>query len=259
MTDLSRDGSEDIVRALVNVALPYWEAEGEIARRFFAGRPGREAHLFWLRAQIWKELNPVDGFFNGIHRELAKLTESFPRIERELDRHAFGFQLRQIVEEYEHYVLFADILEQVSGTKLDPAELVQIPEEKKLGDLRRGLVQSGSAIDKAAVLFTEGGGARLFREGAKVKGGDLEARIAHAMGVIYADERDHFREGARECAALIGSPADLARMQAGIVAVSRQRVAMRSEMFGHPVPPAELEAFIAGVADAVAKGEFVEP
>src|SRR5690349_6478769 len=122
----------DVVASLVNAALPYWEAEGEIARAFFASKPGREDHLYWLRAQLWKELHPVDGYFNGIHRELVTLAETFPKVDKEIERHHFGFLLRQIVEEYEHYVLFADILEECSGRKLDPAELVQLPEEKKL-------------------------------------------------------------------------------------------------------------------------------
>lgn len=248
-----------VAQQLIDAALPYWEAEAEIAKRFFAAQPSAEAHRLWLRAQIWKELNPVDGYFNGIHRELSRITEAFPSIERGIDRHTFAFQLRQIVEEFEHYVLFADILERVSGRKLDPAELIQLPEEKKLGDLRRGLVTSGSAIDKAAVLFTEGGGARLFREGAKLSGGELEAQIAHAMNVIYVDERDHFREAAQDAVALIRTPEDLARMKAGIVAVSQQRVAMRSEMFGHPLPPAMLEAFIGRVRGDVEAGTFVEP
>ena len=243
---------------LIGAALPYWEAEGLIARRFFDARPGPEAQLRWLRAQVWKELNPVDGYFNGIHRELSNLADAFPGLEKTVDRHAFSFQMRQIVEEFEHYVMFADILEMVSGRKLDPSELTQLPQERKLGELRRSLADSGSEIDRAAVLFTEGGGARLFREGAKLTGGELEEKIAHAMQVIYDDERDHFREGAKHAAGLIRSDADLARMKAGIVAVSAQRVAMRSEMFGQPVPQAELDAFIAGIRERVARGDLLD-
>ena len=76
----------DTERALINAAWPYWEAEGEIARRFFA-TASDDDHVFYLRAQLWKELNPVDGYFNGLHRELARLVELFPQIDREIDRH----------------------------------------------------------------------------------------------------------------------------------------------------------------------------
>jgi hypothetical protein len=248
----------DLDRDLINAALPYWEAEALVARRFFDAKPGAEAQLRWLRAQVWKELNPVDGYFNGIHRELSNLADAFPGLEKTVDRHAFSFQMRQIVEEFEHYVMFADILEMVSGRKLDPSELTQLPQERKLSELRRSLAESGSEIDRAAVLFTEGGGARLFREGAKLTGGELERKIAHAMQVIYDDERDHFKEGAKHAAELIKSDADLARMKDGIVAVSSQRVAMRTEMFGQPVPQDELDAFIAATRARIARGEVVD-
>jgi len=242
---------------LLATALPYWEAEAEIARRFFAANPTKDDHLFWLRAQLWKELNPVDGYFNGIHRELAGLVEMFPRVEKDVDRHHFAFLMRQMVEEFQHYVMFADILEYITGRKLD-AELVQLPEERRLGELRRSYAGSGSPLDRAAVLLTEGGGARLFREGAKVTGGPLEDMIAAAMRTIYEDEKDHVREAAREAASVIATPADAERMKAAIVAVSRQRVAMRREMFKAPMDWPEIDAFLAGVARDVAAGRYRE-
>jgi hypothetical protein len=233
---------------LIAAAYPYWEAEAEIARRFFDSKPGKEAHELWLKAQLWKELHPVDGYFNGIHRELSNLADMFPKVDRDIDRHHFAFLMRQMLEEFNHYVLFADILEFLTGRKIDlDRDTIQLPEELKLQQLRKGYVTSGSPIDKAAVLFTEGGGARLFREGAKVKGGKLEEMIAAAMQVIYDDEKDHFNEGAEESAELIRTPDDLERMKAAIVAVSRQRVAMRQEMFGYPMTEAEVEGFIGRV------------
>jgi hypothetical protein len=169
---------------LINAALPYWEAEAEIAKRFFARKPSRDDHVFWLKAQVWKELHPVDGYFSGIHRELTNLAEMFGRVDVDVDRHHFGFLMKQMLEEYNHYVLFADILEFLTGNPVKQTEMSQLAEEKKLGEIRRGFASSGSAIDRAAVLFTEGGGARLFREGAKVSGGPLESMFAAAMRTI---------------------------------------------------------------------------
>lgn len=71
-------------RELVEVALPFWEAEAEIVKRFFKRKPSRDDHIFWLRAQLWKELHPVDGYFSGLHRELSNLVEMFPRVDREI-------------------------------------------------------------------------------------------------------------------------------------------------------------------------------
>ena len=152
----------DYAQELLNAALPYWEAEAEIAKRFFNANPSKEDHVFWLKAQLWKELHPVDGYFNGIHKELTAMAEMFPRIEKDVERHHFAFLLQQMLEEFNHYVLFADILEHLTGNKIDvAADTVQLSEEKKLQELRRGYVTSGSPIDKSAVLFTEGGGAAL--------------------------------------------------------------------------------------------------
>ncbi|MBC7780211.1 MAG: hypothetical protein H7125_08910 [Proteobacteria bacterium] len=237
----------DIVHELIETVTPYWEAEAEIAKRFFENAPTKDAHIYWLRAQIWKELHPVDGYFNGIHQELVNMAEMFPQIDKTVDRHHFSFQMKQMLEEFEHYVMFADIFEELVGRKIDvDQDPVQLPEEKQLQALRQRYVNSGSAIDKAAVLFTEGGGAALFREGAKVKGGKLEQMIAKAMQIIYDDEKDHFREGARESAALIKASADAERMKAAIRDVSRQRVSMRLEMFRSTLSERDADAFIAG-------------
>ena len=238
------DGNmENIEQALVDAAWPYWECEGEIARRFFA-KASDEDHLFYLRAQLWKELHPVDGFFNGLHKELKDLVDRYPEVDRTIDRHDYYFLLTQLAEEFNHYVLLADIFEHVAGRKITEADTVQLAEEKKLGDLRRGYVENGDALTRAAVGFTEGGGARLFREGAKLSGSTVNDMTAKAMRTIYDDEKDHYAEQARICVGLIGGDDDLARMTDAIRAISLQRVRMRAEMFRGAMTEAEIEAFL---------------
>ena len=229
---------------LIDVAYPYWEAEARIARRFFAGKPTREQHIHWLKAQLWKELHPVDGYFTGLHRELANLVDMFPEVDRTVDRHHYHGLMEQLVQEFNHYVLMADILEYLLGRKMDAGDTVQLSEEKALGDLRRKLV-AGSAVEKAAVLVTEGGGARLFREGRRLKGSVLERKIAAAMDVVYEDERNHYREAAREAAAAVGNKRDLKAMKRAIERVSLQRVHMRNEMFQFPLSREDIEQCLA--------------
>lgn len=244
---------DDYTQELVDSARPYWEAEAEITSRFFRGNPSKEDHIYWLKAQLWKELHPVDGYFSGLHKELSNLANMFPQVDKGVDRHRFAFLLKQMLEEFNHYLLFADIFEYLTGRKIDiSADTVQLSEERKLEELRRRHVTSGSPLDKAAVLFTEGGGAAMFREGAKITGGKLEEMIAHAMQVIYADEKDHFIEAAKESAELIKSRADVEKMKTAIVNVSRQRVAMRLDMFKHPMTGSEVERFIEGAKSAAA-------
>jgi hypothetical protein len=225
---------------LIRTARSYWETEARITRRFFNGKPSREDHIFWLKAQLWKELHPVDGYFNGLQKELSQLVTLFPKIDKDIDRHRYHHLLEQMTQEFNHYVLMADALEYLLGHPISAEDTFQLPEEKKLAELRRGYATSGSAVDKAAVLVTEGGGARMFREGRKLKGGRLERLIAKAMEVIYHDEKNHYKEAAREAAQAVKSPQDLRRMKKAIREISRQRVYMRNEMFREPLTSQEI-------------------
>ena len=232
------------MQKLIDTATPYWDAEAEIARKFYkTAKP--EDHAFYLRAQLWKELNPVDGFFNGLHRELTRAVADFPKVGKTIDRHDYLFLLEQLVSEYNHFVMLADILEHVQKRKLTKRDLKQLPEEKKLGDVRRKYVTKGGAIGKAAVGFTEGGGSALFRVGAKLKGSKINQMTAKAMKVIWDDEKDHYIEQAKIATKLIKTKKDMTAMQQAMIDVSLQRVWMRNEMFGEPMTPKELETFIA--------------
>lgn len=233
----------DTMQAFIDTASPFWDAEAEIARRFFRTATPDD-HVFYLKAQLWKELNPVDGFFNGLHRELAKAVDLFPKVGKRIDRHEYLFLLQQLVSEYSHYVMLADILEQLLGRKLTARDTIQLPQEKKLGDVRRRYVTKGGAIGKAAVGLTEGGGAALFRVGARLKGNELNRMTAKAMKVIWNDEKDHYIEQARIAVGLVQTAKDLAKMQEAIRHVSLQRVWMRNEMFREPMSRDEVERYI---------------
>ena len=237
-------------QALTDVAAPYWEAEAEITRRFFASGPSKDAHIYYLKAQLWKELNPVDGYFNGLHRELSNLVEQFPKIDQEIDRHDYLALFNQLIQEFNHYVVLADILEHLLGRPIAATDTVQLAEEKKLGAVRRGYAEQSDPVLKAAVRLTEGGGARMFREGAKVTGGKLEQMTAEAMQVIYEDERDHVEDAGADAVTVIRSATDVERMNEALRAISLQRVRMRNEMFGYPMDEAEIEAFIEGIEGA---------
>jgi hypothetical protein len=233
---------KDVERDLVETALPYWEAEAMIVRRFFRNKPNREDHIFWLKAQLWKELHPVDGYFTGLQKELNDLVARFPQIDKTVDRHQYHSLLEQLTQEFNHYVLMADVLEYLLGHPVSAHDTFQLPQEKRLGDIRRNYAHSGSAVDKAAVLVTEGGGARMFREGRKLKGGRLEKMIASAMDVVYRDEKNHYKEAAREAARAVRNKQDLARMKRAVHEVSLQRVHMRNEMFKEPLTRHEIKS-----------------
>jgi len=235
----------DVEQQLIGTALPYWETEATIVRRFFKSKPTREDHIFWLKAQLWKELHPVDGYFTGLQKELNHLVASFSEIDKTVERHQYHSQLEQLTQEFNHYVLMADVLEYLLGHAVSAEDTFQLPQEKKLGDLRRDYANSGSAVDKAAVLVTEGGGARMFREGRKLTGGRLERMIAGAMEVVYRDEKNHYKEAAREAAGTVKTKQDLARMKKALHQVSLQRIYMRNEMFKKPLTSDEIKSCLA--------------
>jgi len=236
---------KDVERELIGTALPYWDAEATIVRRFFKRKPTREDHIFWLKAQLWKELHPVDGYFTGLQKELSNLVASFPEIDKTINRHRYHSLLEQLTQEFNHYVLMADVLEYLLGHPVSAEDTFQLSQEKKLGDIRRGYANSGSAVDRAAVLVTEGGGARMFREGRKLKGGRLESMIASAMEVVYQDEKNHYKEAAMEAARAVRNKQDLARMKKAVHEVSLQRVYMRNEMFKEPLTSDEIKSCLA--------------
>ena len=236
---------KDVEQQLIVTALPYWETEATIVRRFFKSKPTREDHIFWLKAQLWKELHPVDGYFTGLQKELNHLVASFSEIDKTVERHQYHSQLEQLTQEFNHYVLMADVLEYLLGHAVSAEDTFQLPQEKKLGDLRRDYANSGSAVDKAAVLVTEGGGARMFREGRKLTGGRLERMIAGAMEVVYRDEKNHYKEAAREAAGTVKTKQDLARMKKALHQVSLQRIYMRNEMFKKPLTSDEIKSCLA--------------
>jgi hypothetical protein len=236
---------KDVKRDLIATAQPYWETEATIVRRFFQSKPTREDHIFWLKAQLWKELHPVDGYFTGLQKELNNLAASFPEIDKTVGRHRYHSLLEQLTQEFNHYVLMADVLEYLLEHTVSAEDTFQLPEEKKLGDIRRAYANSGSAIDKAAVLVTEGGGARMFREGRQLKGSRLERMIARAMEVVYQDEKNHYKEAAREAARAVQTKQDLAQMKKAVHEVSLQRVYMRNEMFKAPLTSDEIKSCLA--------------
>jgi hypothetical protein len=248
MSTFEKQAMQNIERDLIATALPYWEAEARIVRRFFNAKPTREDHIFWLKAQLWKELHPVDGYFTGLQKELNALAASFTDIDKTIERHRYHSLLQQLTQEFNHYVLMADVLEYLLGRPVSAEDTLQLPQEKKLGDLRRHYSDSGSLVDRAAVLVTEGGGARMFREGRKLKGGRLERMIARAMAVVYQDEKNHYKEAAKEAARAVRNRQDLARMKKTVQQISLQRVHMRNEMFKEPLTSDEIQACLASPA-----------
>lgn len=242
--------SRDYEQELIAVARPYWAAEVEIPRRFVAGKPTRADYIKYLGSAVYKELNPAigyappEGYACNLHQEFAVLVDQFPDLHNGADRHAIYQRLHMMTEEFNHYRVLADVLEFALGRPIADDDVGQLPEDKKLNDMRRHYMDSGDPCLQAAMGLTEGGGSRTFGELAKLEGGEIEDRLAAAMDVIYKDEKTHYEDAARAAAALVGSPDDLERMKRVVREVSLQRVKMRFEQFNQPFAWEEVEKII---------------
>ena len=92
--------------ALIAAARPFWDAEAEITRRFFARPPSRDDYIHYLRSAVYKELNPVigygptDGFANGLHMEFCDIVERFRGLDDGDDRRDVLGALKMMTEEF---------------------------------------------------------------------------------------------------------------------------------------------------------------
>lgn len=242
--------ARDYAQELVDLARPYWETEAELTRRFFAGRPSKETWIRYLGAAVYKELNPVigygptRGYACGLHMEFARLIRSFSTVDNGLDRRAFHARLEQMTEEFMHYVVLAEVLEDILGRPLTPDDAKQLPEDDKLNRMRHGYVNSDDAAVRAVMELTEGGGTATFREGARLTGSAFEEKLAAAFRVIADDEDGHVDHAAADLRDAVRTDADFEAARRALLEVSMQRLHMRNEMFSHPMTGPELDAYL---------------
>jgi rubrerythrin len=214
---------------------------------FFAKRHKKSDHLRWLRAQAFKEYSAIKPIFTA----LAKL---YPEIDRGIDRHDFEELTEKLADETKHARLVMDLLAEISGKKVTFADLVWLPEDRKLARIRarysksyatllhgagairtRDIRRTNEDLERAAITLTEGGGGALYAVCRRLKKRGVEAKIARAFTEIYRDEMNHKNSGEHLLAGIIKTDAAFARAARIIREISRQRLRMRNEQFGFPV------------------------
>ena len=240
------------VQKLVDIAKPYWETEAELTRRFFASHPSKDKWLLYLKAAVYKELNPVigygptDGFACGLHMEFSQLVDKFENVDSGLDRRSFHHRLEQMIEEFMHYTVLAEVLEDLLGRPLKRGDAEQLPEDEKLNNMRHKYVNSKNVAVRAVMELTEGGGTATFREGAKLTGGSFEKKLASAFKVIADDEDGHVDHAADDLKDVIVSESDFEEAKKALQDVSMQRLHMRNEMFSSAMTGTELDDYLTG-------------
>jgi hypothetical protein len=222
---------------LVEVASPYWAGEYEVVRTFFSRPRTKEEHIRWLRAQAWKEFwGTLDGSAGSIPwRSLQRLTELYANRADPKARHEFLHVAQEMYEEFHHYLVLNDILEELEGRPVPPEELASLPEDQKLTQLRARIARDEGELGAFVNKFSEGGGSSMYRAGMLISGGELEQKIAAAFSVIFSDEIDHMQKGAEGLRRVVKTPEEWDKVKWLTREVARQRVRMRNDMFGWPL------------------------
>jgi rubrerythrin len=242
------------VKRLARLARAYTAAEEAIVSAFFAKPRKKSDHLRWLRAQAFKEYSAIKPIFTAV----AKL---YPQVDRQIDRHQFEELTEKLADETKHARLVMDLLEALTRKKVTFADLLWLPEDRKLAKTRaryskslstllhgngavraREIGRRDEALERAAITLTEGGGGALYRVCSRLKKAGFETKIAKAFREILADEVAHKETGARSLAALMVSDRAFKRAARIICQVSGQRLRMRNEQFGFPMSEKELQA-----------------
>ncbi len=253
---MDRQRVTELAGELSELGKRFWAGEAEICRAFFGQPRTKEEHLRWLRLHCFKEMygSGVSGNPRGIiHDSLEQSLASFPTLNTQQARREFEHRLRFLREEFTHYRLFADILEGLSGAPVRLEELpgYQLPEDRKLQEVRDHFRRTDKKVGEAAVGFTEGGGSAMFYVGMKLRGNadKLLDQVGEVCSVVYTDELEHQEHGAHEAEEELSTEEEWARAREMVIAICQQRLRMRYDMFGLPISETRIQEITEGKAE----------
>jgi rubrerythrin len=240
------------VARLSRLAAAYRKAEGEVVTAFFTKPRKPKDHVRWLKAQGFKE-------YSAIKPILAALTALYSKLDRGVSRHDYAELTEKLADETRHARLVMDLLQKITGKKIASRDLTWLREDRKLARVRakysksyagllhgsekitsKELSRRDEALERAALTLTEGGGGALYEVCGKLKKKGIEGNISRVFGEILRDEVSHKDSGARALAPLVNNEASFKRAAEIIGEVSGQRLRMRNEQFGFPLPPKRL-------------------
>ena len=245
------------MRLLQQLAQRYWSAETEVVRAYFRKPRRKGRHIRWLKAQAFKE-------YSAIKPLLTALMKLHPYIDRGEDRHQYEELIEKLADETKHARLIMDLLEEITGRKVTPKDLLWLPEDKRLAEIRaqysktyagllhgsenptsREIRRKDEDLERAAITLTEGGGGALYQVCSRINGGKIERKIAAVFKVIYHDEMKHKDAGGQALPKLIRTRKDCERAVEIIRSVSGQRLRMRNEQFGFALSKRQIRKMLA--------------
>lgn len=241
----------ELARDLEDLTQRFWAGEAEICRAFFSVPRSAEEHAHWLRLQVWKEMygsglvSNTGGIIRGFMEDLRDRIE---RLETRAQRDDFERDLRVLREEFTHYKLFADVLENATRKPLVREEMDtwQLPEDRELQQVRNRIRTDGGRLGQLAVMATEGGGSSLFFEGRKIGGDAISDQIAAACNTVFTDELEHGEHGENALEAQLETDEEWAQVRAMVTSICQQRLRMRYGMFALPVDEQRIQEITEG-------------
>jgi hypothetical protein len=173
------DFPDEVKKTLTEVLAKYAAGNAEIVQVYFSRPRSREQDITWLKCQAARELTTAWKF-------LDNLKELQPKFEKNVKRRDYENLARAFSEELEHYRLFAAILEEEFGEKIDVDELLTLgvwsdndrfTENTKKARYEKELRASGDEMAKIALGIGEGGGSGWLIGLSRITGGKLEQRM----------------------------------------------------------------------------------
>ena len=230
---------QDMMSELAAFGERYWAGEAEVARTFFTARHEPQDHVPWLRHQCYRELRGP-GLLKRPHSRtdwvIENVKSGMPVAETREGRAEFERELGQIREEFTHFRLYADLLEDITGSPVLMRDIdggLKLPSDQRIEKLRDRLMTDDKRLALLAYGVTEGGGAGIFYAAAALETDDpVLGRIRDAGRVIYDDEVGHGTANAADVAESVSAESDFAKLRAMVVEICEERLRMRAEMYG---------------------------
>jgi hypothetical protein len=264
-------------RELANLSARFAAGEAEIAASYFKwDKRSRDKEIHWLEKQAGRELEStftmMREVMERVGRDLGKQGSFWvDTIPDGLDRRWLEEMLGKIKQELNHGNYCVDILEWLTGERVDIKEVVRrynrwnpdpaLPNNEEWCKLAKVFRDQEQRKEHWAWIITsqgllEGGSCGLFYAASKLSGDELNQRIARAFQVVLNDERGHGPANVLEITKVMKSEDELAGAKEMLMERGTQRLRMRNEQFSHPLTDQRIDEIAAGKIDLAVTKEI---
>jgi hypothetical protein len=214
---------------------------------FDSPRRSRETDLRWIARQAYKEI------WDGVVVQLQRLERALVAGQAPASAEDLADAAEVLRSELAHYRVFAELHAALAGPGAAPLDAARLrerwswPENDALRRLRAEHVERYGALGRRAMRFTEGGYARLFAEGMRLRGrSGADDLVAAACARVFDDELEHMLAGIAGLGAEDLGEAGWQRLETLVAEQMSARIRMRSAQFEAPLPEARVAELCAG-------------